>query len=115
MCNNVARASIDNRLHLLPCFPPKFQIIATSNRDFLRPITDIAMSCATAALTSMPRVAPECSVNALATSVATVSVLQKVNMTNDIVALAKAYVNTGDALKTPDSPAARGEQTLRVC
>lgn len=33
-------------------------------------------------------------------------------MTNDIVALTKAYVNTGDALKTVDKPATRGERTF---
>jgi hypothetical protein len=85
------------------------QIIATSNKDMLKPLVDVAMSCATAALAGMPRITPECSVTSLAASVTSVTLLQKVNMTNDIELLTKAYVITGDPVNTPDNIVVGGE------
>jgi hypothetical protein len=77
--------------------------VSTSNKDLLKPVVDVALSCATAALTAMPRINPECSVTSLVASVTSVSKLQKVNMTRDILALTNAYVITGDPANTPDN------------
>lgn len=101
----------ENTLCLSLCFAPDVsQIVANSNRELLAPTVEVAMACATAALAGKPRVAPECSVPALAISIAKGAKLQKGNLTNDIVALAQAYVLTGDALNTLETTT--GEELL---
>lgn len=69
----------------------------------MKPVIDVALSCATAQAAGMPRLAPECAPASLAIAVASLSKLQKTNMTADIEALAQAYVDTGSALNTPDT------------
>jgi hypothetical protein len=85
--------------------------VGTSNKEMLKPLVDVSLSCAAAAAASSGAAAlpAECASgsNTLRSAVASVSQMQKTKLAADVTAAAEAYVNTGDAANTPDTPAGK--------